>query len=107
MTRALYALSGDPITHGHLDVIKRAAKAFDQLIVAIGINPLKNYLFTLEERKEMAQRSLAQYKNVKVLSFTGLLVDFAYENNVDFIISMSMNKSEIPAEFIDDIIVAL
>lgn len=86
MTRALYALSGDPITHGHLDVIKRAAKAFDQLIVAIGINPLKNYLFTLEERKEMAQRSLAQYKNVKVLSFTGLLVDFAYENNVDFII---------------------
>lgn len=86
MTRALYALSGDPITHGHLDVIKRAAKAFDQLIVAIGINPLKNYLFTLEERKEMAQRSLAQYKNVKVLSFTGLLVDFAYENNVNFII---------------------
>lgn len=86
MTRALYALSGDPITHGHLDIIKRAAKAFDQLIVAIGINPLKDYLFTLEEREEMAHRTLAKLKNVKVASFTGLLVDFAYENNVDFII---------------------
>lgn len=86
MTRALYALSGDPITHGHLDIIQRAAKAFDQLIVAIGINRLKNYLFSLEEREEMARRSLANLKNVKVASFTGLLVDFAYENNVDFIV---------------------
>ncbi|MFA6814040.1 MAG: pantetheine-phosphate adenylyltransferase [Candidatus Pacebacteria bacterium] len=86
MTRALYALSGDPITHGHLDIIKRAAKAFDQLIVAIGINRLKNYLFSLEEREEMARRSLANLKNVKVSSFTGLLVDFAYENNVNVII---------------------
>jgi len=86
MTRALYALSGDPITHGHLDIIQRAAKAFDQLIVAIGINQLKNYLFSLEEREEMARRSLANLKNVKVSSFTGLLVDFAYENNVDVIV---------------------
>jgi pantetheine-phosphate adenylyltransferase/dephospho-CoA kinase len=86
MTRALYALSGDPITHGHLDIIQRAAKAFDQLIVAIGINRLKNYLFSLEEREEMARRSLANLKNVKVVSFTGLLVDFAYENNVDVIV---------------------
>lgn len=86
MTRALYALSGDPITHGHLDIIQRAAKAFDQLIVAIGVNRLKNYLFSLEEREEMARRSLANLKNVKVASFTGLLVDFAYENNVDFIV---------------------
>jgi len=86
MTRALYALSGDPITHGHLDIITRAAKAFDQLIVAIGVNRLKNYLFTLEEREEMARRSLVNLKNVKVMSFTGLLVDFAYENNVDVIV---------------------
>lgn len=86
MTRALYALSGDPITHGHLDIITRAVKAFDQLIVAIGVNRLKNYLFTLEEREEMARRSLVNLKNVKVMSFTGLLVDFAYENNVDVIV---------------------
>ncbi len=86
MTRALYALSGDPITHGHLDIITRAAKAFDQLIVAIGVNRLKNYLFSLEEREEMARRSLVNLKNVKVVSFTGLLVDFAYENNVDVIV---------------------
>jgi pantetheine-phosphate adenylyltransferase/dephospho-CoA kinase len=86
MTRALYALSGDPITHGHLDIIQRAAKAFDQLVVAIGINPLKDYLFSLKEREEMARRSLVNFSNVKVSSFTGLLVDFAYENNIDVII---------------------
>lgn len=86
MTRALYALSGDPITQGHLDIITRAASAFDQLIVAIGINRLKDYLFSLEEREEMARRSLVNLANVKVVSFTGLLVDFAYENNVDFIV---------------------
>jgi pantetheine-phosphate adenylyltransferase len=56
------------------------------LIVAIGVNRLKNYLFSLEEREEMARRSLANLKNVKVASFTGLLVDFAYENNVDVIV---------------------
>jgi pantetheine-phosphate adenylyltransferase len=86
MTRALYALSGDPITHGHLDIIQRAAKAFDQLIVAIGVNPLKDYLFSLKEREEMARRSLVNLNNVKVSSFTGLLVDFAYENNIDVIV---------------------
>jgi pantetheine-phosphate adenylyltransferase len=86
MTKALYAFSGDPITHGHLDIIQRASGAFDQLIVAIGVNRLKNYLFSLEEREEMARRSLLNLKNVKVVSFTGLLVDFAYENNVDVIV---------------------
>ena len=86
MTRAIYAFSGDPITYGHIDIIKRAARAFDEVIVAIGINPLKDYLFSLEERSEMARRSLFSFKNVKVSSFTGLLVDFAYENNVDVIV---------------------
>lgn len=86
MTRALYAFSGDPITYGHIDIIERAAQAFDELIVAIGINPAKDYLFSLAEREEMARQSLQGFKNVRVTAFDGLLVDFAYENGVDVIV---------------------
>ncbi len=86
MKSAIYAFSGDPITYGHLDIIERAAKIFDRLVVAIGVNPTKKYLFSLEERTEMARKSLLFLKNVEVLSFTGMLVDFAYENNIDVIV---------------------
>lgn len=86
MKRAIYAFSGDPITFGHIDIIKRAAHVFDELIVAIGNNPNKDYLFSQEERTEMAIRSLSFLKNVKVKAFDGMLVDFAYENNVDVIV---------------------
>lgn len=86
MKSAIYAFSGDPITYGHLDIIERAAQVFDRLIVAIGVNPAKSYLFSLEERTEMARKSLLFLKNVEVKSFTGMLVDFAYENNIDVIV---------------------
>lgn len=86
MKSAIYAFSGDPITHGHLDIIERAAKIFDRLVVAIGVNPAKSYLFSLEERTQMAKKSLLFLKNVEVMSFTGMLVDFAYENNIDVIV---------------------
>jgi len=86
MKSAIYAFSGDPITYGHLDIIERAAKVFDRLVVAIGVNPTKHYLFSLEERTEMARRSLLFLKNVEVKSFAGMLVDFAYENNIDVIV---------------------
>ncbi len=79
MSLAVYALSADPITKGHLDVIERAAKLFDRLVVAIGINLSKTYTFTLEERTALAQKSVAHLSNVTVQSFEGLLVDFAYE----------------------------
>ena len=58
MKKALYAFSGDPITFGHMDIIKRAAKAFDQVIVGIGVNPIKKYMFSLEERTDMAKKVL-------------------------------------------------
>lgn len=86
MKSAIYAFSGDPITFGHIDIIKRAAAVFDRLVVAIGINPAKKYLFSQEERTEMAKRSLFDLKNVEVKSFNGMLVDFAYENNIDVIV---------------------
>lgn len=86
MKSAIYAFSGDPITFGHLDIIKRAAAVFDRLMVAIGVNPSKRYLFSLEERTEMARRSLLNLANVEVKSFSGMLVDFAYENNINVIV---------------------
>lgn len=86
MKSAIYAFSGDPITFGHLDIIKRAAAVFDRLVVAIGVNPSKKYLFSLEERTEMARRSLLNLSNVEVKPFSGMLVDFAYENNINVIV---------------------
>jgi len=79
MSLAVYALSADPITFGHMDIIERAAGLFDELVVAIGVNLEKSYTFSLSERTDLARQSLAHLKNVQVKSFEGLLVDFAYE----------------------------
>ena len=98
MTKAIYAFSGDPITFGHIDIIKRAAQVFDQLVVAIGVNPDKNYLFSLEERTKLAQEALAGMPAVEVTSFTGLLVDFAYEINADVIIKGVRNPTDFEYE---------
>ncbi|MBN2880747.1 pantetheine-phosphate adenylyltransferase [Candidatus Woesearchaeota archaeon] len=92
MKTAIYAFSGDPITFGHIDIIRRASGVFDRLIVAIGENPSKNYLFSLDERLDMAKKSLLEFSNVAVCSFSGLLVDFAYENNVDIIVKGVRNS---------------
>lgn len=86
MTTAIYALSGDPITYGHIDIITRSAKLFDKLIVALGINANKKYLLSPEERISVAKQSLIFLPNVEVLFFEGLLVDFAYEQHADAII---------------------
>lgn len=69
--------SFDPITYGHIDIIKRSADLFDEVIVAILVNPDKKYLFTLEERVNMIEESVAGIKNVKVDHFSGLLVNYA------------------------------
>jgi pantetheine-phosphate adenylyltransferase/dephospho-CoA kinase len=98
MKKAMYAFSGDPITYGHIDIIERASKVFDQLIVGIGVNPEKKYTFSLEERTNMANKSLNRYDNVKVVSFSGLLVDYAYENNVNVIIKGVRNSVDFDYE---------
>ncbi len=98
MTTAVYAFSGDPITYGHVDVIKRASKAFSKVIVAIGVNPHKTYTFTTVEREEMAKRALAHISNVEVDSFTGLLVDYAYSNNIPVIIRGVRNIMDVVGE---------
>jgi pantetheine-phosphate adenylyltransferase len=98
MKTALYAFSGDPITFGHIDIIRRAASAFDRLIVAIGVNPDKQYTFSLEERESMARHVLAGLANVTVTSFRGLLVDFAYENGAGYIVKGVRNAADFDYE---------
>lgn len=86
MKIGVYAGSFDPITKGHHDIIKRAAKLTEKLIVAVLNNNSKNTWFSLEERKEMAKEVLKDVPNVEIMSFGGLLVDFMEQNNAEVII---------------------
>ena len=74
---AIYPGSFDPLTNGHLDLIERGSKIFDQLIVSILRNPEKDPLFSLGERRQMMEAMTGQWKNVRVDSFEGLMVDYA------------------------------
>lgn len=86
MKRAIYPGSFDPITYGHLDVIKRAAKMFDELTVSVLNNKVKTPLFSVEERVKIIQEAVKDIPNVKVESFQGLLVDYAKEKGVYVVI---------------------
>jgi pantetheine-phosphate adenylyltransferase len=76
----------DPVTHGHFDVIERASRHFDSLVVAVLENKSKNPLFTLEERLEMLRTVTAELPNIQIESFSGLLVDFAKERGITVIV---------------------
>ena len=76
MRRAVCPGSFDPVTHGHLDVVGRASRLFDEVVVAVGVNPSKNRLFTPEERVAMLTDAVAPWDNVVVEGFTGLLTDY-------------------------------
>lgn len=69
--------SFDPVTFGHLDIIKRASKMFDHVIVAVLVNPSKNAMFTIEERIHMLRLSTAEIENLEIVAFKGLLADYA------------------------------
>ncbi len=79
MRTAVYAGTFDPITNGHLNVLASAARVFDRVIVAVAADNNKNTLFSLEERTELARRSVQTLSNVEVKAFSGLLVNFAVE----------------------------
>ncbi len=79
MTIAIYPGSFDPISNGHLDVLARASRLFEKLIMGVYATPQKNLLFKTEERVELARLSVAHLTNVEVRPFTGLTVDFAKE----------------------------
>lgn len=82
MKRAVYPGSFDPVTYGHLDVIKRASQIFDELIVGVLNNKVKTPLFSVEERVNILKEATKDLPNVKIDSFSGLLIDYARENNL-------------------------
>ncbi len=97
--RAVYPGSFDPITNGHIFIAERAAALFDELIVAILINPAKNSAFGLEERRLMAQEALSHLPNVKVDSFMGLLVDYMRQSQSRVVIRGLRALSDFEYEF--------
>ncbi len=86
MKIAVYPGTFDPITNGHLDIIKRAKNIIDELIVAVTAETNKETLFDVRERTEMIRESINGIKNIKVLPFSGLLINFMKENNASIII---------------------
>lgn len=99
MKRAIYPGSFDPITNGHIDIIKRSAKVFDEVIVGVLVNPEKTGLFTIEERVELIKRVTGGLTNIKVESFSGLLTHFMADNDVKVIIKGLRAVSDFEYEF--------
>ena len=86
MRRAACPGSFDPVTNGHIDIISRASRLFDEVVIAVGVNASKNRLFSAEERMGMLTEASAPYPNVRVAGFDGLLTDFCREHDVDAIV---------------------
>ena len=84
--KAIYAGSFDPITNGHLDIINRAAKQYDTLVIGVIANPSKMPKFTLDERKKMISEVTCHLGNVEVTGFSGLLADYVNNNGFDVVI---------------------
>ena len=98
MKRALFPGSFDPITLGHYDIIKRALDLFDEIVVAIGVNGDKNYMFTVEQRKEFIEKAFADEPKVKVTTYQGLTVDFCKEIDAQFILRGLRNAADFEFE---------
>lgn len=95
MKKAIFPGSFDPLTLGHYDIIKRGVKLFDEVVVAIGVNASKKYMFSLEERIKFIEEAFKNEPKVTVVSYEGLTVDFCKEIDVKFILRGLRN----PADF--------
>ncbi len=95
MRRAVFPGSFDPITNGHFDIIKRGVSLFDEVIVAIGVNAEKKYMFSLEDRKKFIEEAFANEPKVKVITYKGLTIDLCAKMDIQFILRGLRN----PADF--------
>jgi len=96
---AIYPGSFDPVTNGHLDIVKRGLKIFDKIVVAILFNPGKNYLFTIEERMDMLEKSMKRFSNVEIDTSDGLLVDYAAQKKACSLLRGMRAVSDFEYEF--------
>jgi pantetheine-phosphate adenylyltransferase len=95
----MYPGTFDPFTNGHNDLVRRACRIFDRVVVSIAANPGKTPLFTLEQRVDLARRVLADVPNVEVMGYTGLTVDFARQQGLNVIMRGLRAVSDFEFEF--------
>lgn len=103
-TTALYAFSADPITFGHINVVERVSRTFSRVIVGIGRNPAKKYLFSLDARLHLARQALSHLPNVTVLPFHGMVVDFASEQGASVIVKGVRNAADFDYEQVHHVV---
>ncbi len=99
MTIAIYPGSFDPITNGHLDIVKRASAIFDELVIGVYDRPEKRLLFSTEERVEMAQQAVVDFGNVRAQAYSGLTVDFARKVGAKVMVRGLRMSSDFEREF--------
>ena len=99
MRRAIYPGSFDPVTNGHVDVVERARKLFDEVVVAVAHNDEKQPFFTLEERLDLLRETVGKVDSVRVTQFEGLLVDFAMKEKASAVIRGLRAVSDFEFEF--------
>ncbi|MBI2251793.1 MAG: pantetheine-phosphate adenylyltransferase [Armatimonadetes bacterium] len=99
MKRGVYPGSFDPLTNGHLDIIKRSSAILDELVVAIADNPNKIPLFSIKERLNILENTVSDIKNVKIVSFSGLLINFLKKINSKIIVKGLRALSDFENEF--------
>ncbi len=99
IVRAIFPGTFDPITNGHLDVINRSIKLFDELIIAVGTSPVKNTIFTPQQRVEMIAELIADMPSVFVESFDGLTVEYAAKKKADVILRGLRSLTDVQYEF--------
>ncbi|EAS18675.1 phosphopantetheine adenylyltransferase [Flavobacteria bacterium BBFL7] len=98
MKRAVFPGSFDPITLGHYDIIERGLGLFDEIIIAIGVNADKKYMFSLDQRKEFIEKAFINQPKIKVMTYSGLTIDFCKDNNANFILRGLRNPGDFEFE---------